>query len=193
MEWSLRIPDFPDPKISRALSPNGRAHWTARRDARRFVQGALVGTMDDASGAVMPWVYPHRVKFTWCFPNKRNRDQDNHTTGVVKALLDGLVKLGYIVGDDSHAIQLEPTELLVREGERWLQIDIWSDEAQELDFARGGVDVRESDDGSLDTNPSGAGQVAGEEAARPAGALSYAEGGTPCREATITATGGFPV
>lgn len=120
----LVLTDFPDPKIARALSPNGRVHWATRKRAREVVE-CVVGTAifeqrlsDELLG--------HRVRITyrWVMPDRRRRDLDNHSTGVVKCVQDCLVRLGVIDADDTSCVTAISTEVVYEKGQRRLEVTI---------------------------------------------------------------------
>ena len=97
----------------------------------RFLQGVGAGQVS-IPGMGLGWR---------AFPNHRDRDQDNHSTGVVKAILDALVKLRVIDQDDSDHVHLQPVNIIVRPGERWMKIDVGdnneADESKEPVYGEG--------------------------------------------------------
>lgn len=121
---TLVLDDFPDPALARALSPNGRAHWAAKRKAREMVEW-VVGIAiceqrltDELLGERV------RITYRWIVPDRRRRDLDNHTTGVVKVVQDCLVRLGMIDADDSSCVVDVATEIMYERGSRRLEVTI---------------------------------------------------------------------
>jgi Holliday junction resolvase RusA-like endonuclease len=119
---TLILTDFPPPEISRALSPNGRAHWATRRSARMEVESAVV--VEGTVSRLRPVVGPLRVTFRYVFPTRRRRDIDNLTTGVTKAALDALVRGRWIEADDSEHVLSVTAEAVVEPGNRRLEITL---------------------------------------------------------------------
>lgn len=121
---TLVLDAFPPPAISRALSPNGRAHWAAKKRARERVEmivGAAIITQrltDELCGGRV------RITYRWIFPDRRKRDLDNHSTGVVKVVQDCLVRLGMIDADDTSCVVGLNTEVVYEKGRRALEIVI---------------------------------------------------------------------
>lgn len=116
----LTIPEFPLPAMARALSPNGRAHWTVKRRARLYVAEhikvyASASRLPRMEGKVT--MYPH---FT--FPNHRSRDDDNLATGVLKAVRDCLVNGGWLEADDMDHLRQMPVEITVERGKRLMSL-----------------------------------------------------------------------
>lgn len=119
---TLILEDFPSSTIARALSPNGRAHWAARSRARNVVE-SIVGLAiirqrlsDELLGG------PVRITYRWVMPDRRRRDLDNHSTGVVKVVQDCLARLGMIDADDTSCVVAIETQIVVERGRRALEI-----------------------------------------------------------------------
>jgi Holliday junction resolvase RusA-like endonuclease len=117
----LVLDDFPDPRLARQLSPNGRAHWGARvaardRVARHVVAAVLLEVLP------RPILPPVVLAPVYVFPDHRRRDADNLSTGVLKAVIDCLVRCGVLVGDHLDVLRLAPVEVLVEKGERRLEL-----------------------------------------------------------------------
>lgn len=121
---TLILEDFPDPKLARALSPNGRVHWAVRKQARQHVEW-VVGLAiceqrltDELMGERV------RIAYRWVMPDRRRRDIDNHSTGVVKCVQDSLVRLGLISADDTSCVVGISTEIVVEKGRRALVVTV---------------------------------------------------------------------
>lgn len=114
------LADFPDTKTARALSPNGRAHWATQAKAK-----ALVGIrVHQAATSLMWFREPVRVTFRYVFPTRRRRDIDNLSTGVAKAVLDTLVRGGWLEDDDSEHVVVVRAEVAYEKGSRRLEVVI---------------------------------------------------------------------
>lgn len=121
---TLVLADFPDPKLARALSPNGRAHWATKKRARDIIEW-IVGQAifeqrltDELLGRQV------RITYRWVLPDRRRRDLDNHSTGVVKVVQDCLVRLGLIDADDTSCVVGISTEIVYERGARRLEITV---------------------------------------------------------------------
>lgn len=117
---TLVIPGFPRPEIARALSPNGRVHWAAKRKARLHVVDmvtayALKSGLQRMQGHVV-------MQPVFTYPDHRKRDDDNLATGVMKAARDCLVKGGWLEADDMEHLRQLPPEVRVEKGCRSLEI-----------------------------------------------------------------------
>jgi len=124
VQQRLTLEEFPRPAVARALSPNGRASWPARYRATQDVHTlvklrAVMAGLRPMHGLVTLWV-------TWVVPDRRQRDADNHTTGVVKATIDALVRGGYLEDDDTDHLRLLPVRVRLEHGRRALVLDFWS-------------------------------------------------------------------
>jgi hypothetical protein len=117
----LVLDNFPQPNVARALSPNGRAHWATRAEMRRLVQTHVRCAVlrEQVLAVARPRV---RLSLRYVFPQERPRDPDNWTTGVTKAVIDELVRIGILDADDSKHLDLAPVELHVERGQRRLEI-----------------------------------------------------------------------
>lgn len=119
---TLTLENFPQPILARALSPNGRAHWGQRNAARKTVAAVVAGASLHAR--LEPVSGPVRLTFRWVFPTRARRDLDNLSTGVVKSVLDCLVRHGTLADDDSrHVVELK-AEAVYEKGRRALEIII---------------------------------------------------------------------
>ena len=116
----LVIADFPSPDVARALSPNGRAHWTTQRAARQAVASRVV--VEATRAGLRPVDGPVRLTFRYVFPVRRTRDVDNWTSGVTKAAIDALVRGRWIAADDSEHVMAVTVEPAVERGRRRLEI-----------------------------------------------------------------------
>lgn len=112
-QW-LILDDFPSTAVARALSPNGRAHWATKRRARLAVEGeVLAAALAQHLRAVSE---PVRLRFRYVYPNERQRDVDNLTTGVTKAVIDALVRGRWLAADDSEHVVEVKAEAAVQKG-----------------------------------------------------------------------------
>lgn len=118
-QW-LVLEDFPDPALARALSPNGRAHWGGKDRAKKRVAAVVAG--QSIAQGIDPMPSPVRLTFRWIFPNRRRRDIDNLSTGVVKVVIDSLVRHGTLVDDDSTHVVAVTAEAVYERGRRALEI-----------------------------------------------------------------------
>lgn len=119
---TLVLEDFPRPEIARALSPNGRAHWAAKRKARLNVVdhvtvAAIRGGLRLMRGQVV-------LSATFVYPDHRKRDDDNLATGVLKAVRDCLVLGQWLEADDIEHLRQMPVEVRVEKGRRALEITL---------------------------------------------------------------------
>lgn len=114
--------DFPAPDIARALSPNGRAHWAAKKRAKTEVRTALWEALTRARPR--PTAPPVLVRYRWVVPDRKKRDLDNHSTGVVKAVQDYLVQEGLFPGGDHSTALTSQVEIVYEKGQRRLEIVI---------------------------------------------------------------------
>lgn len=122
MKQTLTLEAFPDPKLARALSPNGRvSHWAASRAKQRV--GVIV-LVEATRQQLRPMRAPVVMWLTFVFPVARKRDDDNYATGVVKRARDCLVEMGILSADDSDALRQERVEFVVERGRRALVIEL---------------------------------------------------------------------
>jgi hypothetical protein len=112
----------PPADLARVLSPNGRYDWYTRWLATRYVQARV--WLAVRSKSILPVSPPARLQLTYVRPTQRARDTDNWTSGVTKALIDGLVKSKVLAGDDAERLQLSPVRLVVEPGHRYLLAEI---------------------------------------------------------------------
>lgn len=117
---TITLDDFPRPEIARALSPNGRVHWTAKRKARLSVidhvtVAAIRGGLLHMRGLVV-------LTATFTYPIARARDDDNLATGVMKAVRDCLVSGQWLDADDTEHLRQMPVEVRVEKGKRALEL-----------------------------------------------------------------------
>lgn len=117
---TLVIEDFPQPDVARVLSPNGRAHWTAKKKAREAVAEIVVLSMLTQRLGAMDGRVP--ITYRWIVPDQRKRDLDNHSTGVVKVVQDTLVRHELIEADDTSCLVSTTTEIVYQRGRRALEI-----------------------------------------------------------------------
>ena len=120
----LVLEDFPDPKLARALSPNGRVHWASRKRARELVEWIVANAIFDQHLHDGMAYGPVRITYRWICPDRRKRDLDNHSTGVVKVVQDSLVASGLLVADDTSVVTSIAVEVSVERGRRALVIDV---------------------------------------------------------------------
>jgi len=120
MKQTLTLNNFPRPDVARTLSPNGTAHHMAKARARKGVHEhvKVLARFD-----LQPMRGMVTLRPTFVFPVKRNRDDDNFATGVMKAVRDGLVKAGYLEADDSDHLRQERVEMVVEKGRRALILE----------------------------------------------------------------------
>jgi Holliday junction resolvase RusA-like endonuclease len=118
----LVIEDFPTTDVSRALSPNGRAHWATKRQQRMHVASEVV--IEATRSGLRPVSGPVRLTFRYVFPEQRKRDVDNLTSGVTKACIDALVRGRWLPADDSEHVLSVRAEPIVERGCRRLEITI---------------------------------------------------------------------
>ena len=119
--FKLALKDFPQPAVTRSLSPNGRSHWAQTHLARTAVHQriwieAFTQQLPKMRGFVV-------IRPTFTYPQERRRDQDNLCTGVLKAALDGLVRGGWLEDDSHDYVQLEPPLVRVEPGVRSLVLE----------------------------------------------------------------------
>jgi Holliday junction resolvase RusA-like endonuclease len=119
---ALIVEDFPSTDISRALSPNGRAHWATKKRARAWV--ATVVDCAAKQQRLRAVDSPVRLLFRYTFPDRRKRDVDNLTTGVTKAAIDALVRSKVLAADDSEHVTEVKAEAVVEKGRRYLEVTI---------------------------------------------------------------------
>lgn len=121
----LVIERFPPPHIARALSPNGRAHWTTQREAKDVVRAYVFAAVREAQMRALPNVVIMQPIFI--YPVKRKRDDDNLATGVLKAVRDALVRMGILAADDIEHLRQLPVEVRVEKGRRALILEFTSE------------------------------------------------------------------
>lgn len=117
---TLVLEGFPQPALARELSPNGRVHWARRAKARKSAAAVLHATaMRDG---FRPATGPVRMTFRFIRPTLGRIDIDNLSTGVTKAVLDSLVRGGWLVDDDSTHVVAVTAEAVYEKGRRALVI-----------------------------------------------------------------------
>lgn len=121
---TLVLEDFPRPDVARALSPNGRTHWAAKKKVRDLVEWIVGNAIFDQRLTDELLGRQVRITYRWIFPDHRRRDIDNHSTGVVKVVQDSFVRLGLIDADDTSCVVGITTEIAVEKGRRALEIEI---------------------------------------------------------------------
>jgi Holliday junction resolvase RusA-like endonuclease len=119
---TLIVEDFPSTALSRALSPNGRVHWTTKNAARLAVHKQIV--VEALAINLRPVRGPVRLTFRYVFPDERKRDIDNLTTGVTKCAIDALVRTKVLAADDSEHVTEVKAVAVVEKGARRLEIEI---------------------------------------------------------------------
>lgn len=124
MKQTLRIDDFPQPTTARVLSPNGRAHWAVKNANRDYVH-LMVGAVAKAQ-ELQPMAGHVVLRPTFIVPQRRQRDDDNYATGVLKAVRDALVRGKYIEADDTDHLRQMPVEITVEKGHRALILELES-------------------------------------------------------------------
>lgn len=117
---TLVLEGFPQPSTARALSPNGRVHWGVRDKARKHVAAVVAGA--GIAQRLEPTSGPVRLTFRWIFPTRARRDLDNLSTGVVKVVIDSLVRQYVLVDDDSTHVVAVTAEAVYEKGRRALVI-----------------------------------------------------------------------
>jgi Holliday junction resolvase RusA-like endonuclease len=120
---TLVLENFPRPSVANVLSPNGRAHHMAKYRATQAVAAhvKVMATMD----GLRPMRGLVTLRVIWIVPDRRRRDTDNHTTGVVKAAIDALVRGGYLEADDTDHLRLLPVEIRTEPGRRALVLEFF--------------------------------------------------------------------
>lgn len=119
---TLVLDDFPSPAVARTLSPNGRAHWREKQRAGGIVHQAVMAAL--AIQPIAPMTGRVVLRPTFVFPAHRRRDDDNLATGVMKVVRDSLVARGILADDSTKYVRQEPVEVVVRKGQRRLEIVI---------------------------------------------------------------------
>lgn len=117
---TLTLPDFPRPDMARLLSPNGRAHWAAKRKARLYVIDTVVVWAIKSGLRHMHGPVTMQPVFT--YPIARKRDDDNLGTGILKAVRDALVNGGWLEADDVEHLYQDRPEVVVQKGVRSLEL-----------------------------------------------------------------------
>lgn len=118
---SLILPDFPRPEIARILSPNGRpAHWAEAHRAKLVVRDYVAFYATQCGLKQMQGMV--RVTPVYTFPGHQKHDSDNLSTGVLKHVIDTIVRSGYLKDDDLSHLRLLPVEVTVEKGNRQLEL-----------------------------------------------------------------------
>jgi Holliday junction resolvase RusA-like endonuclease len=127
---TLTFSNFPPPQMARALSPNGGSphHLVRWRYTRRIHERTRINAL---AQHLVPMCGLVTVRPTWIYPVERRRDSDNLSGGgVLKALIDGLVKGKYLADDDLAHVRLLPAEVRVERYRRALVLEFeWSAES----------------------------------------------------------------
>jgi Holliday junction resolvase RusA-like endonuclease len=113
-----------DPGLVRQLSANGRAqsHWP-RTNARNRVMRLVLASL--RLHEWQPFTVPVAATFRWIVPTRGRRDIDNlASNGIVKAVLDALVKHQYLIDDSYTYVTSVHTELEYQRGRRALEITL---------------------------------------------------------------------
>lgn len=125
---TLTLPNFPQPELARALSPNGRSHWADRAAAVRLVHLAVrVALLLDP---VQPIRGPVRIVATYAVPDRRRRDLDNFSA-VLKPVLDALVRANVIEEDNVRIVQSLDVRIVHQPGTRCLTLEITPGEGRD--------------------------------------------------------------
>lgn len=119
---TLLLEDFPSTDTARTLSPNGRPHWATKQRAQEAVARAVAATARRCD--LRPVAGPVRLTLTYVYPDRRQRDIDNLTTGVTKCAIDALVRGRWLAGDDSRTVLSVTAMPVVERGRRALEITI---------------------------------------------------------------------
>lgn len=119
---TLVVEDFPSPELALTLSPNGRAHWAVRQKAKNVVRDAVWTAWVTRQFELVPVHPPVHVTYRWIVPDRKHRDIDNASTGVVKVAQDTLVRLGMLPGGDHSTVLTSHTEIVYEKGQRRLEI-----------------------------------------------------------------------
>ena len=127
MTSHLLVVELPDAQVLRALSPNGRAHWAVRRQARQNLQERVQAAVA-AAGWPRCGAGRVRVQATYRFPVRRQRDPDN-LTALLKAVLDALVRLRVLRGDTTRHCVLLPVAVDDARGPAQLTLVLEEEEA----------------------------------------------------------------
>lgn len=117
---TLILDDFPDPDVARTLSPNGRAHWRDKQKAGQVVYWTVIAALQRQP--ITPMTGRVVLRPTFVFPQHRRRDDDNLATGVMKVVRDALVARGVLADDSTKHVRQEPVQVVVRRGQRRLEI-----------------------------------------------------------------------
>lgn len=123
MTPTLVLEDFPSPQLARTLSPNGRAHWRVRMQARHTVHAAVFSATDRRFGDDVVRG-PIALFVVYVRPTRTRVDLDNLSTGVTKAAIDALVRCGLIDGDDSTIVRRLNVQTRYEKGRRALEITL---------------------------------------------------------------------
>jgi hypothetical protein len=115
--------NWPDAKLANALSPNGsrQQHWATRKQNvdRVHARTALTARVQELS-PMHGLVVLHAV---YTFDVARHRDPDNLSGGgVLKHVIDALVRGKWLDGDDTTLLRIEPVEVRVERGVRQLEL-----------------------------------------------------------------------
>ena len=111
--------------VLRVLSPNGRANPWVRRAAREAILTAVAVTVCQMEPRLARLIPPVVAQPIWTLPEQRVRDGDNLSgSGVLKACLDALVRLGILPDDRHEYLTVLPPIIQVEPGVRRLVIEL---------------------------------------------------------------------
>jgi hypothetical protein len=125
MKQQLVLDPLPPAPVLRALSPNGRAHWTERKRAQDTMRLCVV--VDAVHSGLRSMPPPVRLQAIWTFPQARRRDQDN-LIAVAKCIVDTLVRHRYLQDDRHEMLTVLPPSIRVERGVRKLVLVLESAE-----------------------------------------------------------------
>lgn len=118
---TLVIEDFPDTTLARQLSPNGRAHWRVKDNARKRA-AERIATECTRQG-MHAWDFRVRLTMRWVFPKRGRHDQDN-LIATAKCFIDAMVRKRLISDDSSEHLEIAPPEVVYEKGRRALEITL---------------------------------------------------------------------
>lgn len=118
---TIVLPDFPDPKLARQLSPNGRVHWATRAMAKKEAAHHIACAC--LLQGVIPPEGPVTLVFRWVFPTRGRHDVDN-CIATAKPMIDALVEAGVLDDDDSRHVVAVTAEVAYERGRRALVVTI---------------------------------------------------------------------
>lgn len=131
----LILEEFPDPRLARQLSPNGRVHWATRAMAKKEAAHRIAGAC--LLQRITPVDGLCRLVFRWVFPTAGRHDVDN-CIATAKPMIDSLVEAGVLEDDDSRHVVSVTAEVAYERGRRALEIVVEPVTADRPPRARGG-------------------------------------------------------